>query len=101
MVDGECGRGRMLGGRALAVYPLCALFSAGPNGISRLQQHALMWGGLRGALGLALALSIPERFAWRHPVIVATFAVVAFSIIVQGLSCRPLLRRASEAPSTV
>ena len=89
-----------LAGRAAAVYPLCALFSPDAGGISKTQQHALMWGGLRGALGLALALSIPEGFGWRHPIIVATFAVVAFSIIVQGLSCRPLLRRATEAAPT-
>ena len=45
------------------------------------------------ALGLALALSIPETFLWRRPIVATTFAVVAFSIIVQGLTSRPLLRR--------
>jgi hypothetical protein len=49
------------------------------------------------SLGLALALSIPETFLWRHSIIVVTFAVVAFSIIVQGLTCRPLLRSACDA----
>ena len=36
-------------------------------------------------------LSIPESFPWRHPIVAVTFAVVAFSIIVQGLACRPLI----------
>jgi monovalent cation:H+ antiporter, CPA1 family len=84
----------VLAGRTAAVYPVCALFSRGLNRVGAAQQHALVWGGLRGALGLALVLSIPESFPWRHPIVVVTFAVVAFSIIVQGLTCRPLLRRA-------
>ncbi|MGC2460450.1 MAG: sodium:proton antiporter [Steroidobacteraceae bacterium] len=90
----------VLAGRTAAVYPVCALFSRGPNRVDVTQQHALVWGGLRGALGLALVLSIPESFPWRHPIVVVTFAVVAFSIIVQGLTCRPLLRRAcrTDAP---
>jgi CPA1 family monovalent cation:H+ antiporter len=79
---------------------VCALFYRGPNRVSAAQQHALVWGGLRGALALALVLSIPESFPWRHPIVVVTFAVVAFSIIVQGLTCRPLLRQAcrTDAP---
>ena len=84
----------VLAGRAAAVYPVCALFSLGLNRLGAAQQHALVWGGLRGALGLALVLNIPESYPWRHPIVVVTFAVVAFSVIIQGLTCRPLLRRA-------
>jgi monovalent cation:H+ antiporter, CPA1 family len=84
----------VLAGRMAAVYPVCALFSRGPNRVGAAQQHALVWGGLRGALALALVLSIPENYPWRHPIVVVTFAVVAFSIVVQGLTCRPQLRRA-------
>jgi CPA1 family monovalent cation:H+ antiporter len=90
----------VLAGRAAAVYPVCGLFSRGAGRIDGAQQHALVWGGLRGALALALVLSIPESYPWRHPIVVVTFAVVAFSIIVQGLTCRPLLRQAcrTDAP---
>jgi monovalent cation:H+ antiporter, CPA1 family len=84
----------VLVGRMAAVYPACSLFSRGRNRVPAAQQHALVWGGLRGALGLALVLSIPESYPWRGPIVVVTFAVVAFSIVVQGLTCRPLLRRA-------
>ena len=83
----------VLVGRIAAVYPVCGLFSQGRNRLPAAQQHALVWGGLRGALALALVLSIPESYPWRHPIVAVTFAVIAFSIIIQGLSCRPLLRR--------
>lgn len=87
-------------GRMAAVYPVCGLFSRGRSRVAAGQQNALVWGGLRGALGLALVLSIPESYPWRRPIVVVTFAVVAFSVIVQGLTCRPLLRRAcgTETP---
>lgn len=87
-------------GRMAAVYPICGLFSRRHSRVDAPQQHALVWGGLRGALGLALVLSIPESYPWRRPIVVVTFAVVAFSVIVQGLTCRPLLRRAcrTETP---
>lgn len=79
--------------RALTVYPLSALFFLTRWRISFGEQHILWWGGLRGALALALALSLPESLALRDEVVVATFAVVAFSIVVQGLTM-PLLLRA-------
>jgi CPA1 family monovalent cation:H+ antiporter len=55
----------------------------------------LWWGGLRGALGLALALSLPPSLTFRNEILVATFAVVVFSVIVQGLTMPWLLRRAA------
>ncbi len=62
------------------------------------------WSGLRGALAMVLALSIPPVFAWRGMIIHMTFGVVVLSIIVQGLTVGPLLRalgitgEASESP---
>jgi monovalent cation:H+ antiporter, CPA1 family len=49
-----------------------------------------VWGGLRGALALALAL--PANLVERDEIIVAAFAVVAFSIFVQGLTMPPPIR---------
>ena len=49
-------------------------------------QHALVWGGLRGALALALALSLPDNFPHHDAIITITFAVVAFSVFAQGLT---------------
>jgi CPA1 family monovalent cation:H+ antiporter len=54
----------------------------------------LTWGGLRGGISVALALSIPHN-AFREEILVATYAVVLFSIIVQGLTIPTLIRRLS------
>jgi CPA1 family monovalent cation:H+ antiporter len=47
----------------------------------------LTWGGLRGGLAIAMALSIPD-LAVRHPIVAITYGVVAFSILVQGTTVR-------------
>lgn len=79
-------------GRAVAIYPLCALFARTPLKVDLRHQHVLFWGGLRGALALALALSLPEELPRHDVIVVITFAVVAFSVFAQGLTMRPLLR---------
>lgn len=83
-------------GRALAIYPLCALFVRGRLRVSLRYQHVLFWGGLRGALALALALGLPQELPHRDDIVTVSFAVVAFSIFAQGLTMRPLLRRLGE-----
>jgi monovalent cation:H+ antiporter, CPA1 family len=80
-------------GRALTVYPLCAVFLRSTLKVSLAHQHALFWGGLRGALALALVLSLPSTLPRRGEIIATTFGVVVFSVIVQGLTMTPLLRR--------
>jgi monovalent cation:H+ antiporter, CPA1 family len=52
----------------------------------------LTWSGLRGGISVALALSLPAGTV-RETLLVLTYAVVASSILVQGLSLRPVLRR--------
>ena len=84
-------------GRALGVYPLCLLFVRSRWAIPVSDQHVLWWGGLRGALGLALSLSLPPSLPFRNEILIATFGVVAFSVILQGLTMPPLLRRASKS----
>ncbi len=58
----------------------------------------LTWGGLRGGLSVAMALSIPasagnEVASHRDVILVMTYAVVVFSVLVQGLTLGPLARR--------
>jgi CPA1 family monovalent cation:H+ antiporter len=83
-------------GRAATIYPLCALFSRSRLKVDMRHQHVLFWGGLRGALALALSLSLPEDFPRRDLIVVITFAVVAFSVFAQGLTITPLLRRLGQ-----
>jgi CPA1 family monovalent cation:H+ antiporter len=61
-------------------------------------QHVLFWGGLRGAVALALALGLPFEVPHREEILAVSFAVVAFSVFVQGLTITPLLRRMGEIP---
>ncbi len=79
--------------RAATVFPLCLAFAHTGQAAPVRYQYVLWWGGLRGALALALALSLPEAMAHRGEILVATFAVVAFSIIVQGVTMPILLQR--------
>ena len=51
----------------------------------------LTWGGLRGGISLALALSLPE-VAEKSALLAATYAVVLFTLIVQGLSLRAVIK---------
>lgn len=53
----------------------------------------LVWGGLRGSLSMVLALSLPHDFPHREVLVDLTFGVVLLSILVQGTTMGPLLRR--------
>ncbi len=61
----------------------------------------LTWGGLRGALSMVLALSIPARFPHRDQLVAMTFGVVLLSLVVQGVSMSRLLRRLGLVPENV
>jgi CPA1 family monovalent cation:H+ antiporter len=64
--------------------------------VDKRQQHVLFWGGLRGALALALALALPDDLPRHDLIITLTFAVVAFSVSAQGLTITPLLRAVGQ-----
>lgn len=84
-----------------------------PIGLFRLRRdfapytiRLMVWGGLRGGISIALALSLPEGPA-RDLILTMTYGVVVFSILVQGLTLGRLAKRgrraadppAAEAPS--
>jgi len=77
----------VLAGRALAVAAIVGgLDGAGVIRADRLGLTRLLtWGGLRGGLSLALAVSLPDS-AWKPLLLNITFATVVFSIVVQGLT---------------
>ena len=81
-----------LAGRAVAVYPVCLAFARSRWAIPLNEQHLMWWGGLRGALALALALALPYDLPRRDDILISAFAVVAFSVIVQGLTAPVALR---------
>jgi CPA1 family monovalent cation:H+ antiporter len=59
----------------------------------------LTWGGLRGAVSLALALSLPHG-PYRDILLAMTFVVVIFSVVIQGLTFGPLAARLRKASQT-
>lgn len=84
--------------RAVAVYGLSFPLSFFSRPIPLKWQHLLFWGGLRGGVTLALALSLPLNVPQRSTLIVAAFGVVLFSLVVQGLTVRPLVERLGLVP---
>jgi CPA1 family monovalent cation:H+ antiporter len=87
----------VLAGRAAAIYPITPFFARTRMATDKLTRHILFWGGLRGAMALALALGAPESLPEHDALVSVAFAVVAFSIFVQGLTM-PLLLRKSATP---
>jgi len=83
--------------RALVVYPAWRLLNLAGRKRPENWAHVLFWGGLRGSIPIALVLWIvgdPDFPAeYKQPLLVATFAVVLFSLVVQGTTVMPLLRR--------
>jgi CPA1 family monovalent cation:H+ antiporter len=88
---------------ALLAIPLVLLVRfitvAGPMSLFKLRkQYApytisiLVWGGLRGGLAVALALALPQSEN-REMILVMTYAVVMFSILVQGMTIKSLVAK--------
>ena len=82
----------VIAGRALAVYPLAPLASRMSESIPMKWRHVMFWGGIHGGVSLALAMSLAPDFPERGLVLAMTFGVVAFSIVVQGLTVPPLMK---------
>ena len=57
----------------------------------------LTWGGLRGGIPVALALSLPGGHQ-REVLLTATYVVVVFSVVAQGLTFPSMLRQLFPAP---
>jgi CPA1 family monovalent cation:H+ antiporter len=86
-------------GIILAVLPFAPLLRCSLR-VTMKHQHVLLWGGLRGAVALALALGLPTELPRREEIVTITFAVVAFSVFAQSLTMASFLRAMGEIPPT-
>lgn len=80
-------------GRALVAYgvgPILHWFGFALPGADR---HLLFWGGLRGAVALAAAFSLPDDFPYRAELLAMTYGTVIFTLLVQGSTIGALVRR--------
>ncbi len=78
-----------IAGRTIALYT--SLLAV--KNFSWKYKILLNWGGLKGSLSIALALSLPTSFEGRDDVLILTFSVVLFSLLIQGLTIKPLIRK--------
>jgi CPA1 family monovalent cation:H+ antiporter len=85
----------VVGGRAIVVYGFSWLSSFWRRQayIPSSWRHVLFWGGLRGAISLALALSLPVGLEGRRELQAMAFGVVLFTLLAQGTTIRFLLDR--------
>lgn len=85
--------GVVLVGRATSVYSLSALLSKCGHIIPARWQHVLVWGGLRGALSMAMVLGISTTVPERELLVPLVFGVVLFSLLGQGLTIEQLVSK--------
>ena len=85
--------GAVLIARAIVVYGLRWVINRKPPTMPLSWSHVTFWGGMRGAVSVALVLSLPAALESREELVALVFGCVLFSVIVQGLTIRPLLSR--------
>jgi CPA1 family monovalent cation:H+ antiporter len=79
--------------RMLVVYGFSWIFRRAIDPISLRWQHVINWGGLRGAICLALALSLPASLGSNRDLLrVMAFGVVLFTLLLQSTTMKPLVR---------
>jgi CPA1 family monovalent cation:H+ antiporter len=79
--------------RALAVYgllPVTVRFFRLPR-VTRGERHVMWWGGLKGGLAIAIALSVPATLPGRDLLLDLTLGVVLFTLVVNASTVRPLM----------
>jgi len=85
----------VVGSRAIVVYGFSwlARLWGKTSRIPSSWRHVLFWGGLRGAISLALVLSLPVAMPARRELQAMTFGVVLFTLLAQGTTIQLLLER--------
>lgn len=96
----------VLAGRAIVIYGLVGIparlahTTAGTAAIPRAWLNVMFWGGLRGAVAMALALSLPAGFPQRALVQGIVFGIVLFTLLVQGSTAELVVRRSGVEAET-
>ena len=90
-------------GRAVVAYGIGSILPLLGFRLCWAEKHVIFWGGLRGAVALAAALSLPADFPYRAQLLAMTYGAVLFTLLVQGLTIAALARRlglsAESSPS--
>ena len=80
--------------RAVTAYPVVWIQRwLRPRPLPRSWAHVFYWGGLKGSIPLALVVGLPPEFPYREEFLVGAFGVVLVSLVVQGVTMKPLLVR--------
>src|SRR2546430_11293592 len=100
------GTGAVVAGRALMVYlPAAAVrLWSGTAALPRGWVHVIFWSGLRGAIALAAALSLPADFPERELLQQISFGIVLVTLLVQGAGAPIVVRwalRGAEGPTAL
>jgi Na+:H+ antiporter len=95
----------VLSARSLVRLPLHTAFPRLAPLVKQPLPHSwlliVFWSGLRGALSLALVLALPHPVAAREILVLSTYAVVFFTLIIQGLSIRWVLQHTLSSPKGI
>lgn len=79
--------------RVITVYSLGSILRRVKRGVSLPFLHVMVWGGLRGAVSLALVLSIPLEVVERRQLLAMSFGVVLFTLLAQATTIPAVLNR--------
>ncbi|AET67111.1 Na+ antiporter [Desulfosporosinus orientis DSM 765] len=85
--------GVVLAGRLISVYSSSAVLSVFKQHIPSKWRYILVWGGLRGALSMAMVLGISTSIPERNYLVSLIFGVVLISLVGQGLSIEKLVTK--------
>lgn len=78
--------------RAIVVFLFLALSRRRNGRIPIRWQVVLTWGGLRGAVSVALALSLPSKLPYQAALLGAVYATTLLTLLIQGSTIKPLVR---------